>query len=79
VTTAETIRPETYRLPKPGTSDPYWGFSRAFYYLLNRRLAERGEKLLIRCCGEGRRRGVTLVRYEVVASYVRSQMEAQDG
>jgi hypothetical protein len=25
-------RPETFRLPKPGVSDPYFGFSCSFYY-----------------------------------------------
>jgi hypothetical protein len=71
-TTAETtIRPVSFRLPKPGTSDPYWGFSRSYYY--------KGEQLgywkLIRICDEGKERGITLVPFAAVEAFVRSQME----
>ena len=63
-------RPETYRLPKTG-GDPFFGFGRSFYY--------RGEQLgywrLIRIRERGKLRGVTLVPYDAVAKFVRSQME----
>jgi hypothetical protein len=69
------FRPETFRLPKPGAGDPYWGFSRSYYY--------RGEKLgywkLIHIRDDGKKKGVTLIPYEQVAAFVRSQMEAQNG
>jgi len=76
-TTEQAVtRPETFRLPKPGISDPFSGFSRSFYYALDKRfLAERGEKLLIHICGQGKKRGVTLVPYRKVEAWVRSQME----
>ena len=63
-------RPETFRLPKTG-GDPFFGFCRSFYY--------RGEQLgywqLIRIRERGKLRGVTLVPYDAVANFVRSQME----
>ena len=73
-TTTEAItRPETFRLPKPGSGDPFFGFSRSFYY--------EGEKRRwwksIRICDEGKERGVTLVPYRKVEAFVRSQ--AEDG
>jgi hypothetical protein len=75
-TTAEatTIRPETFRLPKPGVSDPYFGFSRSFYY----QAEARGWLKLIRIRDEGKERGVTLIPYAAVEAFVRSQMEAQN-
>jgi hypothetical protein len=69
-------RPETYRLPKPGSGDPFFGCSRSHYYELDKRLRKRGEKFLIHMCDEGKSRGVTLVPYEKMAAIVR---EAQDG
>ena len=64
-------RPETYRLPKSGV-DPHFGFGRSFYY--------RGEDLgywkLIRIRERGKQRGITLVPYDAVASFVRKQAEA---
>ena len=79
LTTTETaIRPVTYRLPKPGTTDPHWGCSRAHYYELDKRLqAERGEKLLIRSCAPGKTRGCTLVVFKVMEAYVLSLLESQ--
>ena len=70
------IRPVTFRVPKPGRHDPYFGFSRSYYYELDKRLRKRGEKFLIHMCDEGKSRGVTLVPYEKMAAIVR---EAQDG
>jgi hypothetical protein len=72
--TAEDIafRPETFRLPKPGSGDPYFGFSRSFYYCAEK----RGWLRLIRIRGEGKARGVTLIPYAKVAAFVRKQIEA---
>ena len=65
-------RPETFRLPKPGSGgDPFFHLTRAFYY--------RGEELgywrLIRIRERGKQRGVTLVPYDQVAAFVHKQME----
>lgn len=66
-------RPETFRLPKSG-GDPFFGFGRSFYY--------RGEQLgywrLVRIRERGKLRGVTLVPYDAVASFVRKQMEGAE-
>jgi hypothetical protein len=63
---------------RPPECDPFFGFSRSFYYELDKRfLAERGEGLLIHIRGQGKKRGVTLIPYAKVAAFVRSQMEAQ--
>src|SRR5207249_4215580 len=75
LTTADQAitRPETFRLPKPGSGDPFFGLSRSFYY--------EGEKRrywkLIRIRNEDKERGVTLVPYKAVEAFVRSQ--AEDG
>jgi hypothetical protein len=63
-------RPETFRLPKSG-GDPYFGFGRSFYY----EGEQRGYWRLIRIRERGKLRGVTLVPYDAVSAFVRSQME----
>lgn len=67
-------RPETFRLPKAG-GDPFFGFGRSFYY--------RGEQLgywrLVRIRERGKLRGITLVPYDSVAAFVRTQMETKEG
>ena len=69
-------RPETYRLPKPGTGDPYFGFSRSFYY----QAEARGWLKLIRIRAADKERGVTLVPYTDVLAFVQKQQsEAQNG
>ena len=68
---ASQSRPETFRLPKPGANDPFWGFSRSFYY----QGEKRGYWKLIRICDEGKERGVTLVPFGDVLRFVRAQME----
>jgi hypothetical protein len=68
-----TVRPEYFRLPKPGESDCYFGFSRSFYYSAEK----RGWLKLIRIRDEKKERGVTLVPFEQVAAFVRRQLEAQ--
>jgi hypothetical protein len=66
-------RPEFFRLPKAG-GDPYFGFGRSYYY--------EGEKLgywrLVRIRERGKSRGVTLVPYDSIAKFVRSQMESAE-
>jgi hypothetical protein len=66
----QTQRPEFFRLPRPGTADQYFGFSRAFYY----NGEQRGWWKLIRIRDRGKNRGVTLIPYAAVADFVRSQM-----
>jgi hypothetical protein len=63
-------RPETFRLPKVG-GDPFFGFGRSFYY----EGEKRGYWRLIRIRERGKQRGVTLVPFDAVAAFVRSQME----
>lgn len=69
-----TPRPITFRLPKPGTVDPFFGISRSHYYVLE----QRGVLQLIRIREVGRERGITLVPFDKVAAFVRAQAEAQD-
>jgi hypothetical protein len=63
-------RPETFRLPKSG-GDPYFGFTRSFYY----EGEARGYWKLVRIRERGKLRGVTLVPYDAVSAFVRAQME----
>ena len=63
-------RPVTFRLPKPGAPDPFFGFTRAFYYDGQK----RGYWKLLRICGEGKKRGVTLIIYSQVERFIRNQM-----
>jgi hypothetical protein len=62
-------RPETFRLPKGGGPDPYFGMTRSFYY--------RGEELgywrLIRIRERGKQRGITLVPFDAVLAFLRGQ------
>jgi hypothetical protein len=70
-TSSAPVRPETFRLPKGG-SDQFFGFSRTFYY----EGEKRGYWKLVRIRERGKLRGVTLVPYDAISAYVRSQMEA---
>jgi hypothetical protein len=63
-------RPEFFRLPKAG-GDPYFGFGRSYYY----EGEQRGYWRLVRIRERGKLRGVTLVPYDAVSSFVRSQAE----
>jgi len=68
---AESVsRPETFRLPKVG-GDRFFGISRSFYY----EGEKRGYWRLIRLRQRGKLRGVTLVPFDQVAAFVRSQKE----
>jgi hypothetical protein len=66
-------RPVTFRLPKPGAPDPYFGFSRATYY----EGQKRGWWKLLRICAPGKRRGTTLINFREVEAFVEKQREAQ--
>ena len=65
-------RPEFFRLPK-SDGDPYFGLGRSYYY--------EGEKQgywrLVRIRQRGKQRGVTLVPYDAVAAFIRSQGGSQ--
>jgi hypothetical protein len=65
-------RPVTFRLPKPGVPDPFFGFSRAFYY----EGQKRGYWKFVRICAENKQRGVTLIPFSAVERFVRGQMES---
>jgi hypothetical protein len=61
-------RPEFFRLPKSGV-DPYFGLGRSYYY----EGEKRGYWRLVRLRERGKLRGITLVPFDVVSSFVRSQ------
>jgi hypothetical protein len=64
---AGVIKPETFRLPKPGQRDPYFGLSRTAYYELER----AGTIRLVRLRKRGNLRGTTLIPFDQVLEYVR--------
>jgi hypothetical protein len=70
-TSAALGRPEFFRLPAGGGGDPFFGFSRTYYY----EGEKRGYWKLARIRDRGKLRGVTLIPYDAVAAFVRSQME----
>jgi hypothetical protein len=63
-------RPEFYRLPKGGGGDPFFGFTRTFYY----EGEKRGYWKLARIRERGKLRGVTLVPFDAVKSFVNSHL-----
>jgi hypothetical protein len=65
-------RPETFRLPGKTGRDPYFGFSRSFYYVGE----QRGYWQLIRIRDRGKWRGLTLIPFDQVLAFVRKQREA---
>ena len=66
--------PITFRLPKPGVPDPYFGLSRAYYYTLE----QRGVLKLVRITEEGKERGITLIPYKDMLRFVQAQAEAEE-
>jgi hypothetical protein len=66
-------RPEFYRLPKGSGGDPYFGFTRSYYY----EGEARGYWKLARIRERGKLRGVTLVPYDTIAAFIRKQREAE--
>jgi hypothetical protein len=67
-------RPEFFRLPKPGSADQFFGLSRTFFYLLEK----RGELKLVRLTAPGKRRGVTLIPFREVEAFVEKQRAQQE-
>lgn len=65
--TVQLANPETYRLPKQGTRDPYHGMTRSWYYGAEK----AGQLNLIRLRKRGNIRGVTLVPFAAVADLIR--------
>ena len=70
-TSAALGRPEFFRLPSSGSGDQFFGLTRTFYY----EGEKRGYWRLARIRERGKLRGVTLVPYDAVAAFVRSQIE----
>ena len=71
-TIIEVPRPEFFRLPSVGR-DPYFGFSKAFYY----NGEKRGWWKLARFREDGKARGVTLVPYAAISAFVHGRTEAK--
>jgi hypothetical protein len=69
---ASAVRPEFFRLPSSG-GDPYFGLTRSFYY----EGEKRGYWRLVRLRDRGKLRGVTLIPFDAVASFVRKQTAAR--
>jgi hypothetical protein len=65
-TQASPSRPEFFRLPSRG-GDKYFGLTRSFYY----EGEKRGYWRLVRLRERGKLRGVTLVPFDAVSSFVR--------
>ena len=61
--------PEFFRLPSRGP-DPFFGLTRSYYY----QLETAGSIRLTRIRDRGKLRGITLVPYDVVRTFIRSQM-----
>jgi hypothetical protein len=68
-------RPTTFRLPKPGANDPYFGITRPAYYQGER----DGWWTLIRLKRPGMKRGITLIPYDEVAAFIAKQRKQQNG
>jgi hypothetical protein len=67
--------PETFRLPKSGANDPYFGITKGGYY----QGEEEGWWTLIRLKRPGMKRGITLVPYNDVAAFIAKQRKHQKG
>jgi len=72
---AEKVKtPVSYRLPMEG-QDPYFGFSRSYYYVGEK----RGYWKLIHARDKGKPKGVTLVPYAQVAAHVNRLIADRNG
>lgn len=69
-----TIRPEFFRLPSRGV-DPYFGLSRSYYYELDK----TGQVLLVRLRKRGSQRGVALVNFEAMSSFLARAVNRANG
>jgi hypothetical protein len=72
-TSVGPLRPEFFRLPKGSGGDPFFGFTRTFYY----EGEKRGYWKLARIRDRGKLRGVTLIPYDAVAAFIRNQGRAE--
>lgn len=61
-------KPEFFRLPAKG-GDPFFGLTRSWFYAAE----ARGDIKLVRLRERGKLRGVTLVPYDPIAAFIRSQ------
>jgi hypothetical protein len=66
-TSTGLLRPEFFRLPSGGGGDPFFGFTRSYYY----EGEARGYWRLVRIRERGKLRGVTLVPYDTIAAFIR--------
>ncbi|MEY2480644.1 MAG: hypothetical protein QOI04_1571 [Verrucomicrobiota bacterium] len=64
---AASVRPETFRLPKAGQRDPYFGLPRTTYY----ELEKAGTITFLRLRKRGNMRGTTLIPFDQMLAYVR--------
>jgi hypothetical protein len=62
-----TVKPEMFRLPKPGHRDPFFGLPRTTFYELEKTGAIR----LVRLRKRGCIRGTTLIPFDQVLAYLR--------
>ena len=62
----DIIKPETFRLPKTGQRDPFFGLPRTTYYDLEK----SGTIRLIRLRKRGNVQGITLVPFDAVLDYL---------
>ena len=72
-TSVGPLRPEFFRLPKGSGGDPFFGFTRTFYY----EGEKRGWWKLARIRQRGKLRGVTLIPYDAVAGFIRNSGRAE--
>jgi hypothetical protein len=68
MSTTTTLRghPETFRLPRYGERDPYFGLTRNSYYFGE----SQGWWKLVRLIAEGKEKGITLVPFAAVAAHI---------
>ncbi len=60
--------PQTFRLPKQGGHDPFFGITRSYYYFGE----AQGWWKLIRLISDGKGKGITLVPYAQVAAHLQA-------
>ena len=68
-TTIFSGQPVTFRLPRYGERDPYFGLTRNTYYFGE----SQGWWNLIRLVAPGKEKGITLVPYAQVAAHIHSR------
>jgi hypothetical protein len=63
---SQYFRPEYFRLPKAKENDPFFGLTRAYYYMLE----ARGLLKFVRIRDKGKEKGITLIRYRDVLNVI---------